>query len=161
MQPITYLSPGFAVTSALSPEDYAEAARLGFRTILNHRPDGEEDGQATARESALLAHHAGLSYRHLPATKYDLFTNEVVGGTAAIIDAVEGPVLAHCKSGLRSAIAWAAAQSRTRPVDDVLADIRAAGMDLDFLRDEFEMQADQAHWSADTPPASPARSEAA
>jgi hypothetical protein len=55
-------------------------------------------------------------------------------------------VLAHCKSGLRSAIVWAAASARSQPVDCVLAALAAAGFELDFLRDDLEQQADRKRW---------------
>jgi sulfide:quinone oxidoreductase len=151
MKDVVYLTPDFAVTAALGPDDFAVAAAMGFRAVLNHRPDREDAGQLDAKDAAALAMRAGLAYRHIPATKYDLFTDEVVGGTAAALEKLDGPILAHCQSGQRSAIAWAAARSRSHPVDEVLAVVRAAGMDFDFLRDEFEMQADHRQWQAAAP----------
>lgn len=66
------------------------------------------------------------------------------------IGELEGPILAHCKSGLRCAIVWAAAAARSTPVDDVLATLEQAGQDLDFLRDELDAQADRQHWMPQT-----------
>jgi sulfide:quinone oxidoreductase len=149
MQPVVYLSPAFAVTSALTAADFAEAARLGFRSVLNHRPDGEEDGQLPALAAARHAAAAGLGYRHLPASKLDLFTDEVVEGMIEALRGLDGPVLAHCKSGLRSAIVWAAAEARRRPVEEILAVLRGAGFDLDFLRDELDTQADRQRFATE------------
>ena len=41
MNKITYITPNFAVTGALQPDDVAEAASLGFKSILSNLPDGE------------------------------------------------------------------------------------------------------------------------
>ena len=80
---------------------------------------------------------------------------EQATGTA-MADAVaslKGPVLAHCASGLRSAIAWAAASARTQNVDCVLKALEKAGFDLEFLRDDLEGQADRARWIGPRAPA--------
>jgi sulfide:quinone oxidoreductase len=148
MERIVALTPRFAVTSALSAADFAEAVRLGFKAIVSNRPDGEEPGQLTARQEAALAWRAGLKFRHVPAGKHDVFTDDVVEGMAAALADLEGPVLAHCKSGTRSAIVWAAASARSQPVDCVLDTLRAAGHEMDFLRDDLEAQADRRHWLA-------------
>lgn len=150
MKDIVYLTPDFAITGDLAPADFATAASLGFRAILNNRPDGEEENQLTGTAEAELAWQAGLRYRFLPLDKHELFTDPVVEGMIHAIGNLDGPVLAHCKSGLRSAIVWAAASARSMPVDDVLAMLDRAGQELDFLRDELDAQADRRHWMPDT-----------
>lgn len=146
MQDIVYLTPNFAVTGELSVADFALAAKQGFKAILNNRPDGEEEGQLTGASEAEHAWQAGLRYRFLPLDKHELFTDPVVEGMISALSELDGPILAHCKSGLRCAIVWAAASARSVPVDDVLATLEKAGQDLDFLRDELDAQADRRHW---------------
>lgn len=153
MDPIVFLTPTFAVTTALRPADLAEAARLGFRMVISNRPDGEAEGQLSSREEAVHAWRAGLKFRHVPAAKLDIFTDAVVESMVEAITSGEGPILAHCASGLRSAIAWAAASARTQPVDCVLGALEKAGFDLAFLRDDLEAQADRRRWLADVAPA--------
>lgn len=151
MDKIVTLTPRFAATSALTEADFAEAKRLGFKAIVSNRPDGEEPGQLTARQEAVLAWRAGLQFRHVPASKHDLFTDEVVTGMAEALAGLQGPVLAHCKSGMRSIIAWAAASARSQPVDCVLDTLREAAQDLEFLRDDLEAQAGRRQWLGTTP----------
>ncbi|MDX2289382.1 MAG: TIGR01244 family sulfur transferase [Hyphomicrobiaceae bacterium] len=153
MNEIVYITPGFAVTGALSEEDFPAVAAAGFRAVINNRPDGEEDGQPDARSQATRAWGAGLQYRHIGASKHDLFTDAVVSNMADALSALEGPVLAHCKSGIRSAIVWAAAAARSQPVGTVLERLDAAGFDLGFLRDELDQQANRDVTAASIPPA--------
>lgn len=141
MDRIQFITPTFAVTGQLSPEDFAEAAALGFTTIVNNRPDGEEEGQLSGAAAAGLARLAGLSYQHNPAAKLDLFSDRVVDAAEAVLGSASGPVLAYCKSGMRCAIVWAAANARSRPVDEIIAALEGAGFELDFLRDDLEEQA--------------------
>jgi sulfide:quinone oxidoreductase len=148
---IVQLTPRFAATAALTESDFAEAKRLGFTAIVSNRPDGEEPGQLTAKQEAVLAWRAGLQFRHIPASKHDVFTEDVVSGMAEALAGLNGPVLAHCKSGVRSIITWAAASARSQPVDCVLDTLKAAGQDLDFLRDDLEAQANRKHWLGTSP----------
>ena len=87
-----------------------------------------------------MAERAGLQYRHLPVTKFELFSDRFVAGMDKALAELPGPILAHCLSGQRSIVAWAAATARHEPADQVLATLKAAGIDLAPLRDELEAQ---------------------
>ena len=139
MEKIVFLTPDFAVTGQLNAEDFTEAARLGFKVIVNNRPDGEEESQLPNHAAAAYAWRSGLSYHYIPAGKLDLFSDPIVDAAEAVL-AGGGPVLAYCKSGMRCAIVWAAASARSLPVDQVLAVLANAGFDFDFLSDDLEEQ---------------------
>lgn len=148
MNKITYLTLHFAVTGALQPADFPEIAALGFKSVLSNLPDGESSKYPSSTEEAELAKAAGLSFRYVPAIKSEVFSDQVVDGVGQALAELEGPVLAHCASGLRSAIAWAAAAARTQPADCVIAALKNASYDLAALRDELEDQRGRAHPAA-------------
>lgn len=137
MQPIAFLAPGIAVTGALSPTDFAEIAAHGFRAVISNRPDGEDSGQMTRGEEAVHAWRAGLGFRHVPAAKHEVLDERVIDRMEEALAGLQGPVLLHCKSGQRSAILWAAARARHAPLDAVMAALRAAGFDLEILREDI------------------------
>jgi len=143
---ITSITPEFAVSHWIGPAELAAAAKAGFRTVINNRPDGEEAGQQPTEEAAAEAARLGLVYRHIPTTMQTVFTDPVVGAMADSLEHDPGPILAYCKSGTRSAIAWAAASAHARPVDEIMAELRAAGLKLAHLRDDLDSQADRKHW---------------
>ena len=137
---IAYLTPYFAVTGALQPDEFAEVAALGFKSVLSNLPDGESRKYPSAAEEAALAKAAGLGFRHVPTIKSEVFSDRVVDEVGQVLHELDGPVLAHCASGLRSAIAWAAAAARSQPADCVIAALKDAGFDLAAIRDELEEQ---------------------
>ena len=138
MSKFVFLSPKLAVAGAMTPDDFAEARLQGFQTIINNRPDGEEAEQLTAHFEATLAWRAGIAYRHIPAAKHEVLDEEVLQPFAEALTSAKGPILLHCRSGLRSTIMWAALQVQAgQPLDDVLAAAKAAGFDLDPVRDEI------------------------
>lgn len=137
MKPIIPLSRNFAVTGVLEAADFAEAARMGFKAIISNLPDGESPRHPSSAEAAKLASAAGLAFRHVPTTKFDLLSDRVVSGTVAALQEVEGPVLAHCFSGMRSAFAWGAAAARFQPAEAVVAQLAKAGFDAAPLQDDL------------------------
>lgn len=141
MQPVIALNGHFSVSGALEPEDFAEAARLGFKAIVSHLPDGESARHPPAVEAARLAAAAGLAYRHVPTTRFDVFSDRVVSGTVAAARELPTPILAHCASGMRSAFAWGGAAARFQSADQVVAALASAGFNAGPLHDEFAAQA--------------------
>ena len=142
MTRITHINPQFAVAGALRPEDFAALAAQGFKSIVSNLPDGEQPRYLPSVEEARLAAAAGLAFRHIPANKAEVFSDRVAGGMAEVLAELEGPVLAHCASGQRSVLAWAAAAARRQPADCVLAALRSAGFDLEPVREDLEEQRD-------------------
>lgn len=143
---IVYITPEFAVTGALTAEDFPAIAAAGFRSVISNRPDGEAGATMTARQESVAAWRSGLQFRHVPAAKHELLTDTVVEGMAEAVRRLDGPILAHCLSGQRSAIVWAAASARDGNIDCVLAALTQAGFELSFLRDDLEAQADRKRW---------------
>lgn len=141
MDKIVFITPTFAVTSALAPTDFAEVRRLGFCSVISNRPGEEDAGQAAGHIEAAHAWRAGLGFQHVPAGRPGVITDAAVEGMADALERLDGPVLAHCSTGLRSAILWAAASARSHPVDCVLTTLHRAGFELDFLREDLLLQA--------------------
>lgn len=111
MKPIEQLSPAISISGDVGPDDLAAIAALGFRTVINNRPDGEAIDQPTSAAIEKAAHKLGLTYRHIPVVPGD-FPAEAVVEFAAVLSACEGPVLAFCKSGMRAKNMYALATHR-------------------------------------------------
>lgn len=132
----TELAAGLYASPQLSPNDIEEAHRLGYRSIIVNRPDGEEVGQPTIASMEQAATDAGLGFAAIPiapghATEHD------VGLFEQALDALPKPILAYCRTGTRAATLWALSQSSVSDPDDVIATAAAAGYDLSRLRPEM------------------------
>jgi uncharacterized protein (TIGR01244 family) len=106
IRPIT---DDYAVSGQILPEDIAALKAAGFKSIVCHRPDGEQPGQPKAEEIAAAAKAAGLAFRHIPVVSGQL-TEENVADMAAALDEMEGPVFGFCRSGARSTNIFALAK---------------------------------------------------
>lgn len=107
--PFKTLSASLSVAPQLTAGDVAEAARAGFRAIIDNRPDGEEPGQPTAAEIRDLAASHGMSFAHVP-TLGGAVADEHVMQMAQTLARLDGPALAYCRTGMRSATLWALTQ---------------------------------------------------
>ena len=108
---VVSLAPGLSVTGRLDRPDIEALAQAGVRTIINNRPDGEDQGQLPAAEAQRIAEARGLTYHHIPITAATLSRADVDAFAGALRDA-PAPVVAHCRSGTRSTLLWALGRMR-------------------------------------------------
>ncbi len=108
--PAQAIAADVCVAPQLNAEAMAEAARLGFKSVVNNRPDFEGGpDQPTSADIAAAAQAAGLEYRFLPvAGGYQ--SPEEAAQMARLLGELPRPVLMFCRSGARSARLYALAQ---------------------------------------------------
>lgn len=108
--PLHALAPDICAAPQLTPEAMAEAAAMGFRSVVNNRPDFEHGpDQPTSAEIEAAAKAAGLEYRHLPvAGGYQ--SPEEIAAFAELLETLPRPLLAFCRSGARSSRLFMQAQ---------------------------------------------------
>jgi len=131
--PLAELASGLSVAGRLDRGDIEALAAAGVKTIVNNRPDGEDPGQVPAAEARRVAAAHGMSYHHIPIRMASLSRADV-DAFAAVLATAPGPLVAHCRSGTRSALLWALARLRDgdNPADLVAAAARY-GIDIAAL----------------------------
>ena len=100
--PLRQIADTVCVSPQLPPEAMAELARLGFKSVVNNRPDfehGPDQPTSAAIEAAAIA--AGLEYRHLPVDG-GWQSPEQIAAFAELLKTLPQPMLAFCRSGARS-----------------------------------------------------------
>ena len=108
----TFLASDFATAPQLAPQDMQQAAALGFRSVVNNRPDGEGGpSQPTSASLRAAAEAAGLKYAFLPVVSGHL-TPADAEGLATLLKELPAPVLAFCRSGARSGVLYRAALAK-------------------------------------------------
>lgn len=107
---ITKLSDDFSTTPQISVEDVAEIAQLGFKTIINNRPDNEGGAEqpASAQLKAAAEKH-GLTYVYLPVIPNNIQPEQVATFKATYSLAAK-PVLGFCRTGNRAGSIFKLAQ---------------------------------------------------
>jgi uncharacterized protein (TIGR01244 family) len=108
--PLQAIAPDVCVAPQLTPDAMAEAARVGFRSVVNNRPDYEEGAsQPTSAQIEAAAKAAGLEYRFLPVSGAYQSPADAEA-MAQLLQELPRPMLMFCRSGARSSRLFALAQ---------------------------------------------------
>jgi len=99
------------VSPQLEPGSMAQLAQIGFKSVINNRPDFEGGpNQPTNAAIEAAARAAGLEYRFLPVSG-GYQSPEEIAAFALLLKELPRPVLAFCRSGARSTKLVTAARS--------------------------------------------------
>jgi uncharacterized protein (TIGR01244 family) len=96
------------VAGQIAPDQLGEVKALGVTIVVNNRPDNEDPGQPTSDEIERAAIEAGLDYRHVPIAR-GMGPADIEAMRDAMASTGAGKLLAYCRSGMRSTLAWAVA----------------------------------------------------
>lgn len=131
-----------SVSPQVSYADVAEAARLGFRTLVANRPDKEEFGQPAMADIEAAARENGMTWVYMPVESGNVSDDDVERFGAMIQDS-DKPVLAFCRSGTRCTVLWALNAVRGASTEEVLGKASSAGYDISGLAPRMAQQAEK------------------
>ncbi|MGK8202667.1 TIGR01244 family sulfur transferase [Burkholderia cenocepacia] len=126
------LTDTLSVSPQIKAADLPALHAAGVRAIICNRPDGEGADQPTVAEIRAAAAPLGIAVHYLPVDTGKV-TDDQAAQFDALVASLDGPVLAYCRTGTRSATLWALAQAGLRPLNDIVATAAAAGYDLSAL----------------------------
>lgn len=98
------------VGGQVAPEDVPDLKAQGITMLVNNRPDNEDHDQPLSTDIEAAAREAGLEYRHIPI-RYGIGPSDVEAMRNAMHATGDGKLLAFCRSGNRSTLAWAVARA--------------------------------------------------
>jgi len=132
------------VAPQISVDAVAEAKAAGVALIINNRPEGESDDQSPGADIEAAARAAGMDYIAIPIT-HSGFSQPQVMAMVAALQGAQGKILAYCRSGTRSTLLWALAESAQGGDPDALTNMAAkAGYDVSPVRPLMDMLKAQA-----------------
>ena len=128
------------VAPQISVDAVAEAKAAGVALIINNRPEGESDDQIPGADIEAAARAAGMEYIAIPIT-HSGFSQPQVMAMVAALQGAQGKILAYCRSGTRSTLLWALAESAQGGDPDALTNMAAkAGYDVSPVRPLLDMR---------------------
>ncbi|MCE4537272.1 TIGR01244 family phosphatase [Pelomonas sp. P7] len=123
------LTPELAVAAQVHAGDLREISNAGFRTLICNRPDGEGNDQPVFAELVAAASGLGIAMHYLPAESGKV-TDEQGRAFGALMASSPKPVLAFCRTGMRSTTMWALSEAGQRPLPEIIERAARAGYDL-------------------------------
>ncbi len=126
---IKQLTAELSVAPQIAIADMRAVAEAGFRSVICNRPDGEGSDQPVFSELERTAIDHGLQIRYLPAESGKV-TDEQGAAFGALMAELPKPVLAFCRTGMRSTTMWALSQAGSMPLPQIIERSSKAGFDL-------------------------------
>jgi uncharacterized protein (TIGR01244 family) len=109
---ITKHSEIFSSCPQINPEDITEIKSLGYKTIINARPDLEGgSNQPTSENIKIAAEKAGLKYIHIPVVPNNIGANDIQL-CSSFVDSAPTPVLGFCRTGMRASNLYHSSQKK-------------------------------------------------
>ncbi len=152
---IIKLEENIAVAAQLKESDFALVAALGFRSVVNNRPDGEAADQLPHAAAQTAAARHSLNYRYQPVANANITDEDAIVGFARAMHELPGPVLFYCRTGNRSTALWTQAAAPRLGIEPALATAMQAGFDLEILREtlgERSCPSAGLNWRTETEP---------
>ncbi|WP_460136309.1 bifunctional protein tyrosine phosphatase family protein/NAD(P)/FAD-dependent oxidoreductase [Pseudomonas sp. S1_E04] len=126
---IRHLASGLSVSEQIFPHHLVELKAAGLRSIVCNRPDGEGSDQPLFAEIKRAADAVGIEAHYLPAESGKV-TDEQGIAFGKLLETLPKPVLAYCRSGMRSTTMWALSQASQQPLPHIVESARKAGFDM-------------------------------
>lgn len=146
MPQFTALAKDIYICAQLRESDLPEVARAGFKTVICHRPDHEEDGQPDFADIAGKLHTLGIARTHHQPVTMPAVGVQDAQTLAETLAAESGhtPVLMFCRTGTRSAVLWNMIQAASgADIDTLIRNAAENGIDLSPARAKLESAAEK------------------
>jgi len=127
--PVSKLTDTLSVSVQILPEDLEQLAADGFKTIICNRPDHEGPNQPDFNMMLEAAKSHGLDACYVPLPIGPMQPSDIADFKKALED-MPTPAVAYCKSGMRSAMLWAASQHGSMPTQEIVQLVADAGFDI-------------------------------
>jgi sulfide:quinone oxidoreductase len=140
---IKKISPFISVSPQIYPAHMERLAAQGFKTLINNRPDNETDDQPLVEELIAEAAKHGMKLISIPIIPGQI-TERNVEDFGRAMRQVKGPVLAYCRSGMRSTSLWALYEARHMDSETLIRFASTIGYDLSLQKEHLDEMAARA-----------------
>ena len=142
--PYARLDDRMSVAPQITPDDLPDLIAQGFKAVVCNRPDDEVPPDLSSAALRAACEGAGIVFFDNPLSPGGL-TGEAVAAQAGAMRDADGPALAYCASGTRSAILWAFATAgeNHKSTEDILKALDAAGYAFPHIGPQLEQFARQ------------------
>lgn len=116
---ITKHNEHFSSSPQINPEDITKIAALGFKSIINARPDNEGGVEQPLSDNLkIAAEAAGLTYVHIPVIPNNIQPSDV-DTCASFVSNAPTPVLGFCRTGMRATSLYKSTQQASQTTNNI------------------------------------------
>lgn len=123
------LAPDLSVSGQILPHQLESIRDAGFLSIICNRPDDEGSDQPLFAVIERAAQALGMQAHYLPVQSGTV-TDEQGAAFATLLAHAPRPVLAYCRTGMRSTTLWALSQAKHLSLPQIVGAAKKAGFDM-------------------------------
>lgn len=132
---INKITTQVSASPQISSENITAIKAAGFKSIICHRPDGEDSDQQNQREIQAVAEKEGIAFKYQPIINVESITSEDIEQFATYLHNLPEPVLIYCRTGTRSTSLWSLSQADKISISQIMKLTQRAGYNMsDVLR---------------------------
>ena len=137
---INRVEADYSVSAQITVSDISTIAEAGFKTVICNRPDAEIEADLHAQLIEAESNRLRITFVYNPVLTSGLTSENLEAQGRAVAES-KGPVLAYCRSGMRSTIVWSLLNARKLPVEEIVRAAADAGYQIDNMRTRIEAMA--------------------
>lgn len=123
------LSEHIYIADQMNTTDINTIKNLGIKSIINNRPDNEEENQPLSKDIAAHAEKSDIKYYYLPITPGD-YSSELRDKFSELLNTAKSPIVVFCRTGNRSINLWAISQAPKHGKEYVSAQAKKIGYNV-------------------------------
>ena len=131
MLQIKPLSDQFSVSPQILLDDLPAIAKLGFKSVINNRPDGEESDQPGNNQFKEKCLEIGLEYQYIPVISNQISKKNILD-MSDYMGKMTKPIFAFCRTGTRSCSLWLGGAQDSATLADRVDKANAQGYQIDL-----------------------------
>lgn len=131
LKPI-HLTDSITVSPQILPSDVAQLAKMGFKSIINNRPDGEENDQPLNSEIENVAKELGLEYFYQPVISGNI-APEQANQFGDLFEKATKPIFAFCRTGTRCSALWSMGTNELESYENRILKATELGFNLNWV----------------------------
>jgi len=136
------LQSGLFVSEQLTEDDFRQISRLGIKTIIDLRPDGEAEDQISSSDMSAICDKRKIKFVYDPIP-HGVIPESGVSKLSEALQASEKPVLMYCRSGKRAIRTFCLVEAGR--VDglsqsDLMTMAKESGFDADDLSEDIKIR---------------------
>lgn len=136
---LAVLTPNVTALAQPSPEEIAELAERGYRSIVSNRSENETEDQPSWLDLKAAAAAKNMDAIQIPVVMGQISEDQVEAFRNALED-LPRPIAVFCRTGTRAALMWALANEGNLTVDERIAIAAKDGYDLEPFRQRLADQ---------------------
>ncbi len=131
------IEKSYSVSEQINCDDIKSLADDGIKTIICHRPDGEETNQISSAELKSAAAENGIKFIQIPVSGLNI-PQHILQEFISLIDQNDDKIHAYCRTGMRASVFWALSQARSLSSNDILTKAHALGINLTPIIEQLD-----------------------